>query len=93
MAEHGSAAVNDGEPELQQKEHQNNNNSNDDKKDKSSDPELFCCLLQPVTADADPQYTGIRRLLLHRKAEAGVLRRRVRSLSNVISIMFRNFLT
>lgn len=83
MAEHGTATINDGEPEPQQNEHQNNNN--DKKKDKNSDPELFCCLLQPLTADADPQYIGIRRLLLHRKAEAGVLRRRVSSVTNIRS--------
>ncbi|PON77408.1 Guanine nucleotide-binding protein, beta subunit [Trema orientale] len=40
------------------------------------DPELFSCLLQPASSDADPDYIGIRRLLLRRKAESGVLRRR-----------------
>lgn len=49
-------------------------------KKKNLDPELFSCLLQPAGADADPRYVGIRRLLLHRKAESGVLRRRVRFL-------------
>lgn len=52
------------------------------KKKKNADPELFGCLLQPAGADSDPQYVGIRRLLLHRKAESGVLRRRVRFLSH-----------
>ncbi|KAI9123669.1 hypothetical protein K1719_004969 [Acacia pycnantha] len=47
----------------------------DEKKKIYTDPELFCCVFQPVTADADAQYIGIRRLLLHRKAVAGVLRR------------------
>lgn len=89
MDEQNSAAVNDGEPEPQQNHHQqnhtdnNNNKSNDtennnnDNEKSTSDPELFCCLLQPATTDGDPEYIGIRRLLLHRKAEAGVLRRRV----------------
>ena len=45
---------------------------------KSADLELFSCLLQPASSDADPHYVGVRRLLLHSKAEAGVLRRRVR---------------
>ncbi|KAK4258587.1 hypothetical protein QN277_005022 [Acacia crassicarpa] len=51
--------------------------SHEDEKKKKiyTDPELFCCVFQPVTADADAQYIGIRRLLLHRKAVAGVLRR------------------
>lgn len=78
MADHGTATVNDGEPEPQHNEFQNNND--DKKKDKNSDPEHFCCLLQPLTPDADPEYIGIRRLLLQRKAEAGILRRRVCSL-------------
>ncbi|CAL1384899.1 unnamed protein product [Linum trigynum] len=39
------------------------------------DPEFFCCLLQPANADSDPDYLGIRRLLLHRKAESGSVRR------------------
>ncbi|XP_028765613.1 WD repeat-containing protein 13 [Neltuma alba] len=48
----------------------------DEKKKKIyTDPELFCCVFQPVTSDADAQYIGIRRLLLHRKAVAGVVRR------------------
>lgn len=83
MAEQGSAAVNNGETEPQQNEHHLLNNHTDnnevDNDEKSSDPELFCCLLQPVTADADPEYIGVRRLLLLRKAEAGIIRRRVRS--------------
>jgi hypothetical protein len=49
------------------------------------DRELFSCLLQPVTADSDPQYIGIRRLLLFRKAESGALRRRVCSPFHCIS--------
>ena len=86
MAEQRSAAMNDGEPEPKQDEHHKNNNNDDDddggnnKKKSSSDPDLFCCLLQPATADGDPDYIGIRRLLLRRKAEAGVLRRRVSSI-------------
>lgn len=41
------------------------------------DPELFSCLLQPLGADADGEYVGVRRLLLYRKAQAGVYRRNV----------------
>lgn len=48
---------------------------NHNNKKKDVDPELFSCLLQPVNADADPEYIGIRRLLLYRKAESGDLRR------------------
>ncbi|KAJ6739124.1 hypothetical protein OIU74_003981 [Salix koriyanagi] len=56
----------------------NNNNNNDEEnrdKKKNVDPELFSCLLQPVTSDSDPDYIGIRRLLLYRKAESGARRR------------------
>ncbi|XP_050234225.1 uncharacterized protein LOC126682551 [Mercurialis annua] len=52
-----------------------NNTENTASKKQVIDPELFSCLLQPVTADSDPEYIGIRRLLLHRKAESGVNRR------------------
>jgi len=80
MAEHGTTTINHHE------HHQNNNiNDEDKKKDKTSDPDLFCCLLQPLTSDADPEYTGIRRLLLHQKAEAGILRRKVYSASHICS--------
>lgn len=48
-----------------------------EKQKENVDPELFCCLLQPVSIGVDPDYVGIRRLLLYRKAEAGVLRRKV----------------
>ncbi|XP_057454703.1 uncharacterized protein LOC130746172 [Lotus japonicus] len=88
MAEQTSAAVNDGEPESRQKEHRTNN----DNKEKSSDPELFCCLLQPATADGDPEYIGIRRLLLHRKAEAGVLRRKDWRCNGKTYVAYRNYI-
>ncbi|RWW78156.1 hypothetical protein BHE74_00013634 [Ensete ventricosum] len=32
------------------------------------DPEFLSCLLQPLVDHHDPNYVGIRRLLLHRKA-------------------------
>ncbi|KAL6545995.1 hypothetical protein OROGR_009869 [Orobanche gracilis] len=48
----------------------------ENKEDVDSDPELFSCLLQTSPPDSDPNYIGIRRLLLYSKAEAGVLRRR-----------------
>lgn len=47
------------------------------KEDVDSDPEFFSCLLQPSPPDSDTNYIGIRRLLLYRKAQAGVLRRKV----------------
>ncbi|GMP51153.1 hypothetical protein CsSME_00017499 [Camellia sinensis var. sinensis] len=46
------------------------------KKDDLPDPEFFSCVLQPSPADSDDDYIGIRRLLLHRKAQSGVLRRK-----------------
>lgn len=39
------------------------------------DPEIFCCLLQPASSNSDPDYIGVRRLLLFRKAESGLHRR------------------
>lgn len=48
-----------------------------EKQKKNVDPELLSCLLQPVTIGVDPDYIGIRRLLLYRKAEAVVRRRKV----------------
>lgn len=63
----------------------------EEKKKKNADPNLFSCLLQPATADySDPQYVGLRRLLLHRKAVSGVLRRRVRfpSFTNLLQLRF-----
>ncbi|CAK8561037.1 unnamed protein product [Lathyrus sativus] len=93
MADHGTATVNDGEPEPQHKEFQNNNNDDDKKKDKNSDPEHFCCLLQPLTPDADPEYIGIRRLLLHRKAEAGALRRRDWRCNGKTYVAYRNYIS
>lgn len=87
MAEHSSATVNH--------QQNNNNNINDDddkKKDKTSDPDLFCCLLQPLTSDADPEYTGIRRLLLHQKAEAGILRRKDWRCNGKTYVAYRNYI-
>lgn len=51
--------------------------SSEEEKNKAVDPTFFSCLLQPSSADSDPQYIGIRRLLLRRKAESGVHRRKV----------------
>ncbi|KAK7405490.1 hypothetical protein VNO78_06834 [Psophocarpus tetragonolobus] len=96
MAEHGSAAVNDGEPEPQQNElhHQNHNNDEEGNNNEksASDPELFCCLLQPATPDSDPEYIGIRRLLLHRKAEDGVLRRKDWRCNGKTYVAYRNYI-
>ncbi|KAK3006764.1 hypothetical protein RJ639_016205 [Escallonia herrerae] len=47
------------------------------KDDVTADPVVFSCMLQPSTSDSDPNYVGVRRLLLFRKAESGVLRRKV----------------
>ncbi|XVE93699.1 hypothetical protein REPUB_Repub01dG0216700 [Reevesia pubescens] len=64
-------------------ETENNNNcingTDDDtnkitiKKANVKDPEIFSCLLQPATSD--PDYIGIRRFILSRKAESGFHRR------------------
>ncbi|KAG6410819.1 hypothetical protein SASPL_128888 [Salvia splendens] len=50
---------------------------NGEEKKEDLDPEFLSCLLQPSPPDSDPNYIGIRRLLLHRKAHAGQLNRKV----------------
>lgn len=71
----------------------NNNNHKDNKnkenKENVIDPELFSCILQPATADSDPDYIGVRRLLLFRKAESGVRRRLVTSFFLCFSFLSR----
>lgn len=47
------------------------------KEDLILDPEFFSCMLQPLPSNSNPNYIGIRRLLLHRKAQSSVLRRKV----------------
>ncbi|TYK02638.1 WD repeat-containing protein 13 isoform X2 [Cucumis melo var. makuwa] len=47
---------------------------------KNVDPELLSCLLQPMSIGVDPDYIGIRRLLLYRKAEAAIFRRKALSI-------------
>uniref|UniRef100_A0A6N2MR13 Uncharacterized protein n=1 Tax=Salix viminalis TaxID=40686 RepID=A0A6N2MR13_SALVM len=68
--------INNGSTESNSNGSNNNNNDEENRdKKKNVDPELFSCLLQPVTSDSDPDYIGIRRLLLYRKAESGARRR------------------
>lgn len=64
----------------------------EEKKGKNVDPELFSCLLQPTSSDSDPDYIGIRRLLLHRKAESGVLRRRDWRCNGKGYVAYRNYI-
>lgn len=69
----------------------------DDKKEKEEekvvvDPELFSCLLQPTNPDADSEYIGIRRLLLYRKAESGVHRRKDWRCNGKGYVSYRNYI-
>ncbi|EPS72492.1 hypothetical protein M569_02261, partial [Genlisea aurea] len=57
-----------------------------------SDPDFFCCLLQPVIHGSDPYYNGIRRLLLFRKAEAGVRRRQDWRCNGKGYVAYRNYI-
>ncbi|XP_059653746.1 uncharacterized protein LOC132300597 [Cornus florida] len=57
-----------------------------------TDPESFSCMLQPVTADSDLNYIGIRRLLLYRKAQSGVLRRKDWRCNGKGYVAFRNYI-
>ncbi|KAJ8763330.1 hypothetical protein K2173_002213 [Erythroxylum novogranatense] len=79
MAEHEAIDKNQrcfGETKFDNSNGARNADEIDEKtKKKSVDPELFSCLLQPASTDSDPDYVGLRRFLLYRKAESGVLRR------------------
>ncbi|XP_031132119.1 WD repeat-containing protein 13 isoform X2 [Ipomoea triloba] len=56
------------------------------------DPEFFSCMLQSSHSDSDPNYIGIRRLLLYRKAESGVLRRKDWRCNGKGYVAYRNFI-
>ncbi|KAM3743218.1 hypothetical protein ACB098_07G127600 [Castanea mollissima] len=63
------------------------------KKEKENvDPELFSCLLQPVTSDSNSDYISVRRFLLFRKANSGVLRRRDWRCNGKGYVAYRNFI-
>lgn len=74
MAEQQSSSTSTS-PKEASSDDNNKNNKNKENKENVIDPELFSCMLQPATADSDPDYVGVRRLLLFRKAESGVRRR------------------
>ncbi|XP_041997793.1 WD repeat-containing protein 13-like [Salvia splendens] len=65
---------------------------NGEKKKEDLDPEFLSCLLQPSPPDSDPNYIGIRRLLLHRKAQAGQLNRKGWKCNERGYVAFRNFI-
>ncbi|XP_076914222.1 uncharacterized protein LOC143573149 [Bidens hawaiensis] len=67
-------------------------NENQKKKDVTEDPETFSCLLQPCPADSDPNYIGIRRILLFRKAKSGLLRRKDWRCNGKGYVAYRNFI-
>lgn len=56
------------------------------------DPELFSCLLQPSVPDAEGEYVGVRRLLLYRKAQAGISRRNDWRCNGKGYVAYRNFI-
>ncbi|KAI3675255.1 hypothetical protein L1987_84843 [Smallanthus sonchifolius] len=62
------------------------------KKDVTEDPETFSCMLQPCPAGSDPNYIGIRRILLFRKAQSGVLRRKGWRCNGKGYVAYRNFI-
>ncbi|KAL4555599.1 hypothetical protein LXL04_038223 [Taraxacum kok-saghyz] len=62
------------------------------KKDVTEDPETFSCMLQPCPTDSDPKYVGIRRLLLFRKAQSGVLLRKDWRCNSKGYVAYRNFI-
>ncbi|CAH2051629.1 unnamed protein product [Thlaspi arvense] len=71
-----------------------NEKDEEKKKKQSKDPEFLSCMMQPATAESDPQYVGIRRILLHRKAESGVISRRYDWRCNGKGyVAYRNFIS
>ncbi|KAK1352219.1 WD repeat-containing protein 13 [Heracleum sosnowskyi] len=62
------------------------------KKDVTADPEYCSCLLQPCRTDSDPNYTGIRRLLLSRKPHPSLLRRKDWRCKGRGYVAFRNYI-
>lgn len=56
------------------------------------DPDFLSCLLQPSPPDSDPNYIGIRRLLLHRKAQAGQLNRKGWKCNGRGYVAYRNYI-
>ncbi|KAB2603192.1 WD repeat-containing protein 13-like [Pyrus ussuriensis x Pyrus communis] len=86
----------DGDPAEEEK---NNNNADggapteeEKEKEKNGDPELLICLLQPAPADSDPDYIGIRRLLLSRKPQSPFHRRRDWRCNGKGYVAFRNYI-
>ncbi|GJY31414.1 WD repeat-containing protein 13 [Tanacetum coccineum] len=75
-----------------------NNNKNDKenediiKKDLLEDPETFSCVLQPNASSSDRNYVGIRRFLLFRKAQSGLLRRKDWRCNGKGYVAYRNFI-
>ncbi|XP_077233743.1 transducin/WD40 repeat-like superfamily protein [Tasmannia lanceolata] len=63
-----------------------------EKKNKEIDPEFFSSLLQPSTADSDPDYIGIRRLLLYRKLDSGIDRRKDWRCNGKAYVAYRNYI-
>ncbi|KAH6780084.1 Transducin/WD40 repeat-like superfamily protein [Perilla frutescens var. hirtella] len=62
------------------------------KEDVDLDPDFLSCLLQPSPPDSDPNYIGIRRLLLHRKAQAGQLNRKGWKCNGRGYVAYRNYI-
>ncbi|XP_052192899.1 uncharacterized protein LOC127801641 [Diospyros lotus] len=58
-----------------------------------ADPDFFCCILQPSPPNSDPNYIGIRRLLLHRKAQSGALRRKDWRCNGKGYVAYRNYIS
>ncbi|KAG5547867.1 hypothetical protein RHGRI_013519 [Rhododendron griersonianum] len=73
-------------------EDEDDKNRKKKKEDYLSDPEFFSCVLQPSPADSDPEYIGIRRLLLHRKAQSGVVLRKDWRCNGKGYVGYRNYI-
>ncbi|CAN6905923.1 unnamed protein product [Brassica oleracea] len=70
------------------------NDKDEEKPKRSKDLEFLSCMMQPATAESDPQYIGIRRILLHRKSESGAISRRYDWRCNGKGyVAYRNFIS
>ncbi|KAI4375693.1 hypothetical protein MLD38_013533 [Melastoma candidum] len=86
--ENGFATNSNPAPEVEEEDEEKKRKKEGD----HVDPELFGCLLQPLSADGDPNYVGIRRLLLHRKASSGILRRKEWRCNGKGYVAYRNYI-
>ncbi|KAK9942668.1 hypothetical protein M0R45_008321 [Rubus argutus] len=81
-----------GDPADEEEDKNDDGSGEEKKKKKHSDPDLLMCLLQPCPAGSDPEYIGVRRLLLSRKSQSSIHRRRDWRCNGRGYVAFRNYI-